>query len=414
MNPDNDQTDGARDRDPLDRMLEGAAWPEPDPDRLARLQQQWRELSPARARRRRSAWMAAAIAIAAGLLIGVVLWRVVEEGSQDTRRASPPAAPRQRGERPLRKIAKGSPKRNTPPSNAKAAKDGPAVRVPNPTDVPARMAARSRPATPYERLVFRALTRRPKPPVKQARQEAEQARQKLLEEAIARRVAEPDGDLGELTEPLMPERQSYELLLAERTGQFDGPRQVAAIELLGQLGSGRTVPLLAGLSRSPTAHGPAVRALGRLADPDTVGRLAAEEADPALQQELLAALASREDARSVAVYLRFVPRQKTRDAALSALHDVDRPPVERLFERLTSTDRAQRTAAALALGSLDDPQVPARLIQMVGQGNRQEPLLALAASSQRGALEFVNLARKNPLLLGSVRTIEYRLKTLFP
>jgi len=189
---------------------------------------------------------------------------------------------------------------------------------------------------------------------------------------------------------------------------------VAAIELVGYVGTAGSVPLLLELSRQPEAHAAAVRALGRLADSETLGRLAAEEPNADLQQELLAALVSRQDARSVAVYLALAAQPQTQQAALAALGRVDRPPVERLFQFLASPKREQRTAAAVALSKLDDPEVAKRLIRMVvHEGNRQEPLLALVASRQRDASSFVSLARRDPLLIGSVRSIEYRLRTFF-
>jgi HEAT repeat protein len=241
---------------------------------------------------------------------------------------------------------------------------------------------------------------------------ARQADEQLVEEAIASRLADPAADPDKLAEPLLSSRESYEPLLAERIRRCTGPEQVAAIELAGCVGTARSVPLLLELSRQPATHAAAVRALGRLADSEPLGRLAAEEPNADLQQELLAALVARQDARSVAVYLALVAQPQTQQAALAALHRVDRPPVEPLFQFLASPKREQRTAAAVALGSLDDPEVSARLIRMVvREGNRQEPLLALVASRERDAWSFVSLARRDPLLIGSVRSIEYRLKT---
>ncbi len=394
--------------DPLDQMLDAARWPEPRPDRLKRLQEHWRRLSPARPPRQRPGWTAAGVAIAAGLLIGVVLWQWGVRRSPPR----PPRAPRITAQ-PSRRLHPANsltavPGKREMPSRPAVSDESPPRSPSGPADGDARVLARSRPATPYERLAFRVLAGRRQP-------SDDQRRRRLLERAIARYVADPTSNLDELAEPLLAWRGDCEQLLADRIGRSRGPQKIAAIELLGCVGSRRSVPLLLALRGDAAVHSAALRSLVRLADSETIGQAASAETDPCLQQHLLAALLARHDARSVAVYLRLVCERPTAEAALAALGGEDHPPVDLLFRFLRSPTRTQRTAAALALASLNDQGVTEKLVQMVvREGNRQEALVALLASSDPRAVRFVTLARRDPLLVGSVRTVEYRLKTLFP
>jgi len=237
----------------------------------------------------------------------------------------------------------------------------------------------------------------------------------LLEVAIQRVASAEDVDLAEVAKPLVAARSEYEERLVQELRRSHGPRRLAAIALLGQIGTARSVPGLGRLTADPETHAAAVRALARLAEPETVGQLAAGEADEALRQELLAELVARGDVRSVAIYLRFVQQRSTSRSALAALDRVAEPPVSRLFEFLRSPQQTQRLAAAVALGQIDGPEVSRRLIDMVlSDVPCRAALVALVASSGPEPSRFVSQARADPLLAGSVRSIEYRLKTFLP
>jgi hypothetical protein len=407
MDPHDPRLERGGDSDPLEKILEGAEWPEPDPERLARLDRRWRELSPVGRRRPVRSWSIAAIATAAaGLLAGFVLWQSLTRPPRDAPQVAP-AEPRSPNLQSPDREPPQRPDGHESPAGGPSPPKTTVVVVPGAKDPRvARSPTGSRPATLYERLAFQALTRRP-PPATESPQE------KLLDAAIRRRLKEPDATLAELAQPLMDSRELSERLFASRIRRSRGPARSAAVELMGYVGSRRSAALLLQVSRSPPAHTVATRALARLADSVTLGQMAAAEPDADLERELLVALIGRGDRQAVAVYLDLVAERPTREAALAALNGVDAPPVDLMFQSLASKDRSRRTAAALALGSLNDPRVTARLIHMVvGRGNRQEALMALLASSQPDAFHFVVQARRDPLLLGSVRTIEYRLKTL--
>jgi hypothetical protein len=117
----------------------------------------------------------------------------------------------------------------------------------------------------------------------------------LLDRTVAQRMVEPGGDLQQLVEPLMPDRAEYERLLLARLDALVGRQELAAIEVLGCIGSEASVPRLVYLSLKPAVHLPAIRALLAIADGGTLAWLAHDEPDPGLQGEILAALQSRGD-----------------------------------------------------------------------------------------------------------------------
>jgi hypothetical protein len=405
--------------DPLDEVLRSAAWPEPEPDRLQRLEQRWSRLWVARVRRRRAASVLCLVTIAAGLCAAIRLWPLLPGGERESREIAP-ATPLSE---PHEQHAPSEP--HVPPSRQVVDRQvapvemphglvlQQAAEAPSPQLAPAqaRKLVRSRPATPYERLAFRALTRRrlagPKRP--------DHAVQSLVTAAIERRVAEPAADLDELAKPLLDARLESEQALIASLQRSSGPRQFASIELLGCVGTRQSVPALVALAAFSETHAPSVRALARLADAETIARLAAAERDPALQHELFAALLDAGDLRSVVAYLEFVQKPETRAQALAALDRAAAPPLDALFLLLDSSQQAQRTAAAVVLGRIDRREVSETLIQMVLRDvQRPEALLALAASSRTEASQFVALARRDPTLAGPAGAAQYKLERLFP
>jgi hypothetical protein len=411
----------------LDELLRAARWPEPEPDQLPRLERRWTGLWHARVRRRRAASVLGLVAIGAGLLIAASLWMDIARAPKEPREIAPavpqsePRVPQSEPrEPPAKQVAESAdrPKRPEPLDNPRDA-PAPDQIPPSPPDdtrdsepeaplVPAKTLVRSRPATPYEKLAFRLSTRRRSA----ARQQPDR---ELVEAAIERRVREPHADLDALAQPLLASRGPNESALLAWARRSRGAPQVAAIDLLGRVGTPRSVPVLAGLVGAPETHAAAVRALARLADLETLVRLADAELDPHLRQELMASLLSRGDAAAVAAYLDFVQRRETRASALAALDRVAEPPVALLFEFLKSPRQTQRLAAAVALGQIDGPDVSRRLIDMVlSDVPCHEALVALVASPGQEPSRFVSQARSHPLLAGSVRSIEHRLRVFLP
>lgn len=441
MNPDQEPARDASRNDPLDELLRAATWPEPQSEQVARLEQRWRRLRATRSHRRRLKTAACLIAAAASLLIAVLLWPVLYKPPLHPRRLAPAQPQTEPAQVPARRTAQ-TPGPPVEPSHEKKPDDG---AKPSPGEVVPdgeKSLARSRPASDYEKLVFHVLTqrRRSSSRQRQAKRDREDA---AIEPRLARSPRRADGaagvaehpraspdlldavlervgtaqdmDLGEAAKPLFAARSEYEELLVEEIRRSHGPRQLAAIGLLGRIGTPRSVPVLGSLAARPETHAAAVRALARLADSDVLGQLAAGEADETLRQELLAELVARGDSRSVAIYLRFVQERQTSRSALAALDRVAEPPVPLLFEFLESPQQPQRLAAAVALGRIDGPEVSRRLIDMVlSDFPCREALVALVASSGPEPSRFVSQARSDPLLAGSVRSIEHRLKAFLP
>jgi hypothetical protein len=116
-----------------------------------------------------------------------------------------------------------------------------------------------------------------------------------IDHIIARRIADPDGNLEELVQPLMARQAVFERRMLARFSTFLGERETAAVELLGWLGSETSLPLLRHERYKPSAHVAAVRALIQLADDRMLARLERQEWDADLREEIAAELRSRND-----------------------------------------------------------------------------------------------------------------------
>ena len=82
----------------------------------------------------------------------------------------------------------------------------------------------------------------------------------------------------------------------------------------------------------------------------------------------------------------------------------DKPPVDELFSQLSNSRVAIRHRAARVLGALNDEAVSERLARMaLGAVGRREALLALLASSDPVARQFLTYAQSRSDLGPSVR-----------
>jgi hypothetical protein len=127
------------------------------------------------------------------------------------------------------------------------------------------------------------------------------------------------------------------------------------------------------------------------------GELTQNEDDTGLQQERLSALLARGDLRSVNIFLDRVEDPKTAAAALDCLARAPNPPVYTLLGCLHDSRAGRRMAAARALGRLNQPAVSRELIAMAIRGvHRQEAMIALLASSEPTAQQFLAAAARNP------------------
>jgi RNA polymerase sigma factor (sigma-70 family) len=96
--------------------------------------------------------------------------------------------------------------------------------------------------------------------------------------------------LAKLVQPLLAERAECEQRLLERFRTLDDERASVAIELLGCVGSEVSVPFILQASINPATHAQAVRAPLKIADTRMLARLALNESDPDLRDEITAAL----------------------------------------------------------------------------------------------------------------------------
>ena len=235
--------------DPLDRALRMALWPEPADSPLPDLR-----LLDRRKRRRRV--LAAIGTAAAAVVLAAAAIRAVRDAGN----------PADGGFRTPRAL---------PVVSAASDKTGIVSRPLPPREVRLRMI------------------------LEQVRKETA-AEDAALDRIIARRIAEPSGDLEELAQPLIARRSDYEQRLLQGFGRFIGQREPAAVELVGCLGSETSIPLLLRERLKTETHAAAVRALLNLADARTLTRLAYKEWDPGLRDEIAAELQSREEKQTTA------------------------------------------------------------------------------------------------------------------
>lgn len=399
-------------RDPLDELLQQAAFPEPDPNSIVRLERFWKQVSADRHRRnsiaQRLLWISA---IAAAVLFAVSLWWFraqrpagVPEIAQPQHR--PPELPvdepnsLQRAEdfHPVdaHPLDVAAPVR--PPDEPMLTRQQPVVSH--------EVLVRSRPANAYELVVFQAALRR-----RQA--VTVQDRSSDLKAAIERLADDPSVEVAQVAKQFLPARELHERMLLRLFPELDDTLHPAAISLLSHVGSRDSIPLLIDLSRNDRTHRPAVRALAKLGSPAALGQLIRNEQDSDLRRELLSALLSRNERAPLAVYLDFVRNPATRDETLAVLNKDAKPPVELLFEALGSSQQLERLAAARVLGELNDPHVDRRLIRIAqADASRQEVLLALLTSDSEEATRFLQSARQDLFLVVAVRTAEFQLQTM--
>jgi hypothetical protein len=117
-----------------------------------------------------------------------------------------------------------------------------------------------------------------------------------------------------------------------------------------------------------------------------------------LRQQLRMLLAEN-NLQSVRAFLERVEDRRTSAGALDCLAAEPNPPVALLFRCLRGPKAGERTAAALALGCLNRPEVSRELIAMIASGRyRQEAMIALLSSSEPTARQFVANAERNQML----------------
>ena len=374
--PDNLANDPA-----LDELIAAARWPEPSPESERRLREAWLAMSGERRRTAQRRWWgacAAGAAAAAIIIVAVMQW----------------------------------PRRNQPQPDI--AQRPVTLPVPEPSRPP-RTVALWRPAKPWEVALVQL---RPRAPVAATTRPHATSRPNSLiarvDDAV-QSVASGAGDAAAVAAELRADfpADRLEQRLTPIAIRAAAPRRLAAVGLLAQVATPRSAPLLASLAGDPAVRADAVAGLLRVGDVPTLAALAGSAVDDSERRRLLAALLERDPGRAVPVYLAFLSDESTAAAALAALDDVPSPPVDALFARLNDARRANRLAAARALGRIDGPFVTARLAAMVRQNvNRHEALAALASSDGAEAKAFFQWALASKELGAAARTARQGLNQL--
>jgi hypothetical protein len=373
-----DETASRAEEQALDDLLATARWPEPSPASEQRLRDTWESIrARQRPRTRKWHWAAACGFASAVALAALLLPR---------RTAILEPAPQAVIQRPV--------------------SAEPSTQVVEPTTPAPPSPVLWRPPTVWELALIH-----PRPAVAPTRNPPAAARPDSLiarvDAAIGALASTPGADpaalADQLTKDFPPDRVEQRLtpvIVGRPT-----PQRRGAVRLLARVATPRSAPLLASLAANPADRADAVAGLLRVGDVPTLAALASFPADESERRRLLAALLRRDPARSVPAYLAFLADPATSAAALAALDDVPGPPVGALFASLNDPRRANRLAAARALGRIDGPVVTARLAAMVRRNvNRHEALAALASSDGREAKAFFERALASKELGAYART----------
>ena len=234
-----------------------------------------------------------------------------------------------------------------------------------------------------------------------------------INEALVESLRDPHGDLSALAADLQ-NRISPQMLQTELRHQISdarNPARVTAVRLLGIVGSRQSVSFLLPLLQEPQIRPAAMQAICQLADVSTLARLIPSAKDDAEKSQFIAAMLRRNPAAAMPPFLRLVENVRTRQAALQALDELDRLPIQELMAALSAANVADRFAAARALGHIDGPQTTAELASRIENNiTRRECLAALLLSRGKEAKIIVAEARRSPLLEPLVLALQSELQ----
>jgi hypothetical protein len=139
------------------------------------------------------------------------------------------------------------------------------------------------------------------------------------------------------------------------------------------------------------------------------------DSDSVAHRELWTRLLAQNDPRCVGEFLKFVEDARTSAEAIEFAAISPHPPVEALLQCLRGPSARGRVAAALVLGRLDQPIVSQELIAMVRAGvYRQEALIALLASSEPAAREFLTMIEREPAFVATLWNAKRQFQNPFP
>lgn len=404
---DEQQKPDARESDWIDRIIRDAVWPDIEPARAERLRRKWGEINTLRKNRRRTRqrWLLSAAAM---VLIAVSLALVYRVTSQPSDRRSLPPQPG----RDLQ-LVDDTPHRDNNTSDKDAVRgDHSMISVSTTPGPEKKVDFAAAGLLFYEQVLIAAAQRRFNQ--HRAKDGPAENRNNPLEGLILQLTHEADADAAELSQSLLGEREKYERQLGSMVQQSEGPRRVAAVRLLAHVATWRSLPLLSELRPWPPTRREVAMAVARLANPVALFRLSKSEPNPELRQKFMAALLEQGSAEAVGLFLHLVRDPTVSSAALESVSHVPNRPVDVLFGFLHSPRVQVRLAAARVLGQLNNPNVSQQLVRLVFSSDvGREALVALAASDEPLATEFVRRAQLDLSLASSMRAARYRVQS-FP
>jgi hypothetical protein len=432
MNLEPENSSSSPGSDPLDQLLNEARWPAATPNHVARSAEHWHAVWRTQRRREWLAFRAAVVGVAASLLVAVLFgwsWfnRRGNELPQPVTVKQPQEPPiREKNPPPVKQPVK---QMDIPRIALRPASSSPHFAEPVLSRAPSKLEemlvaaqgrgrrdrkyeSHARPSVP-ETAASPIATAHPsvkRRPTAKARTEKDAA-----SAAVARLVSDPKLDVTKVAAELPSALAANESRLLAILANAPVAEQTAAVRLLAEIGTPRSVPDLLRASTDSNLHVAAINALLRLADSATLDQLASAETSRDLQRSLLAALLERGDLESFRFYSAYLQSEATAETALAAAEQTPNPPTEILFASLRSPSELERLAAARVLGRIDGPATTERLVAMLEEGtSRQEACVALLSSRGQEAVNFVNSARTNPALAASFQAASVLASTNSP
>jgi HEAT repeat protein len=399
--------------DPLDDLLQKASWPEARLEQLERLERGWKRT----VRRRKIVPIASAAAVVLIPAIGVVGLLAIRDNGR-------PAEPHTTQQHTVEQRIAEQPQPTSAVVAHSPEPDRPqqvAVVPSQPAESPAQIAVEP---TAYE-LALARIHRRQIAAIQGATKHAtKQAPSPTVEPdpiagAIQRLINEPELQSQSIAQGLAlkiprAEAKLQRLLQTAASNPLETPelraaKRHAALRLLGTLATRDSAPLLLAALRDKESPVEVVEAVARLCSIEQLSARARTEVIAERQSVWLAALLERGSPQAVDEFLNLVVHPATSAASLAAVSGVKHAPTDALFSVMHSPSIKMRIAAARVLGTLNDPAVSKRLIELaLNSSTRSQALVGLMSSSDPVAKQFLAYARQDLSLAAAVRSISHR------
>lgn len=401
----------------LDRLLDGARWPEPASESLERLQACWDSIisDPVAMPRRRSAgwkwWSAAAAALMAitGLAWWGLGWHTSERIARDLAIEIESSDKGQKREI-VENVAPAPPRPSHDATAEQLENSEPTWRRPNAYEqvlVIAHRQSRDVKAAAHSENPNAEQTMRQTAAHsgKKSKREVAAHWKQTVSDAIETVLAAPDeSSNAQLANLNAAEHRQVETLLGKHVATSEGDEQIAALRLLVPLASARSLPILRAAAVNEKLRDLVLPALLRLEDSSRLVQFALNDSGRERRRIVFATLWDRQDPDTANLVFQCVQNSPVHADAAAALVNAERPPIDWLCGVITDSPLASdRTTAAELLARLDRPEITARLIALTDHAaSRQAALQGLLASSDPSARKFLASAEQDPYLVASI------------